>query len=226
MLENTLSSYTAQIEGLIEWIITRVSKYLTIETCEVTLTPFKLTDDEGLRQLLGQLVTAGKSSVSTLLESYGMDYDDELEKIKEDTVSEAINSAKMQLEVDRAVFLAATQMVDKFDQNNDYRTALTKAQQITEQIHETDMSVKRQVMNQLQVEDFPMYLMVSKMLEEYTQAGMSQQQMEQGTDPSQPGSQGQNQPGGSGGNKSPGTLTDAKGRDSSFKTPKQADGSK
>lgn len=179
MLENTLLTYTSQVEGLIEWVMTRVTKYLTMETCAVTLTPFKLTDDDNMRQILLNLQGQGKASTSTLLESYGIKYEDELNRIREDAVEEAVNQAKMQLEVDRGVFLAAKQMTDKFDQNNDYRTALSKAQQIAEQLHGSDMSTRRQVLNQFKIEDFALYLMVSKLLEEYNEADSKERQLQQ-----------------------------------------------
>lgn len=227
MLENTLLTYTSQIESLIEWIITRVSKYITLETCAVTLTPFKLTDDDNFRQVLGTLVSSGKASVSTLLESYGVEYEDELDKIREDAIAEGINHAKMQLEVDRGVFLAAKQMTDKFDQNNDYRTALTKAQQIAEELMPMDTVMRRQVLGQMRIEDFAMYLMVAKLLEEYNQQESAQRAQEQnmiGPDgqPVQQGVEGQEgpqpeQP------EQPGQPPKAQAQDSKFKNPPKSD---
>lgn len=199
MLENTLLTYTAQIEGLLEWVITRVTKYLSIETCDVTLTPFKLTDDDQMRQVLLALQGQGKVSTSTILESYGIKYEDELERIREDAVEEAVNQAKMQLEVDRGVFLAAKQMTDKFDQNNDYRTALGKAQQIAEQLYNADTTLQRQVLNQFKIEDFAMYLLVTKLLDEYAtqdtmaaggQVGPDGKPLDPNAQQGQPGQQG------------------------------------
>lgn len=166
MLENTLATYTGQMESLIEWIITKTTNYLKWENHPVSLVPFKLTDDEGLRQVLLNMYTNGKASASTLLESYGIDYNEELKKIREDTISEAVNQAKMSMEVDRAVFLATTKAMDKFDINNDYTIALGKAQQMAEELHTAGPDVCRQVLNQLKLEDYAMYLLVSKLLEE------------------------------------------------------------
>jgi hypothetical protein len=151
---------------LIEWIVERTTKYLKWETHPVTLTPFKLTDDEGLRQVLLQLYGQGKASVSTLLESYGINYEDELKKIREDTLQEAISQAQMGMEVDRGVFLATKKAEDKFDTNNDYRTALAKAQQLAEELHTMDPASCRQILNSLKIDDYATYLMASKLLEE------------------------------------------------------------
>ena len=179
MLDNTLQSYTGQINDLLEWIMRNITKYLGIETCPVTLLPFKLTDDDGVRNMLASLHANGKASTTSLYESYGMDYEDELVKIREDAVSDAVNQAKIQLEVERGVFLAASQMVDKFDESNDYRTALGKAQAVAEQLVNADMSVKRQVLGQMEIEDMPLYLMVSRLLEKYNEQGRAQAQAEQ-----------------------------------------------
>jgi len=195
MLENTLTTYTGQMERLIEWVMERTTKYLNWETHAVTLVPFKLTDDEGLRQMLLQLYSQGKASVSTLLESYGIDYEDELKKIREDTLQEAISQAQMGMEIDRGVFLATKKSMDKFDSTNDYRTALAKAQQMAEELHQTDPNTCRQVLNQLKIEDYAMYLMVSKLIDEISTQmnpevgpdGQPVQGQEAGQDPSQAG---------------------------------------
>ena len=195
MLENTLYSYTDQIESFIEWVMAKVTKYLTLETCKVELAPFKLTDDESLRQVLFQLVQQGGASLSDLYESYGMNYEDVLKKIREDAVAKAINDAKTQMEVDRGVFLASKQMADKFDANNDYRTALSKAQQYAEQLHAVDPATQRGVLNQLKIEDYSMYLLVSKLLTEY--AGQDSGQLGADGQPVQGGAPGQEaEPGG------------------------------
>ena len=56
--------------------------------------------------------------------------------------------------------------MDKFDIGNDYRTYLAKAQQMAEELHQTDPNTCRQVLNQLKIEDYAMYLMVSKLIDE------------------------------------------------------------
>ena len=190
MLENTMLTYTAQMNGLIEWIITRVTSYLSLENCGVSLTPFKLTDDDNLREVLLKLVEAGEASISTLLETYGIDYEDELKKKREDTVAKAINDTRTQLEVDRGVFLASKKMSDKLDQHNDYRSALAKAQAIAEQMVSMDPASRRQILNQYRVEDFAMYIMVGKLLEEIATQGAQQQVDAQGN-PAAPAEEGE-----------------------------------
>ena len=52
LLENTMLTYTDQIVTFVNWVMLHVSKYLGIETCNISMVPFKLTDDNSLRQML------------------------------------------------------------------------------------------------------------------------------------------------------------------------------
>lgn len=170
LLKNTLNVYTDQIEAFLEWFTTRVSKYLTLDTCDVTLAPFKLTDDENLRQVLLALAQQGRGSLSSLYESFGMELKDELEKQKEEAVSIAVNQVETQIEVERAQFLAARDIGEKFDKDGgDYKTALTKAQSIASELVSVDQGTQMAVLNSLKLSNYANYILVSKLLEEYTQ---------------------------------------------------------
>lgn len=178
MLENTLQTYTGQVNDLLDWVMDRVARYLGIEVCEVKLTPFKLTDDDNLREVLLKLSSEGKASASTLYESYGMDYDRELERIREDAVAEAVNQIKAQMEVERGQFMAAKEVAEKFDNNSEYKAALGKAQIIAAEIKAMDQGTQLQVMNQLQLEDYAMFLLVSRILDQASEADHAQAMQE------------------------------------------------
>jgi hypothetical protein len=193
LLENTMLCYTGQVEELISWIMSRVSKYLGIETCDVELTPFKLTDDPNLQQMLIQTASANNGSLSSLYESFGMKFTDELDKMREDAVARAVNEVKTKLEVDQSTYLAARETGDTFDRNNDYRTALAKAQQIAETIYSVDDGTKRAILNRLKLEDYAMYILVGKLLEEYEENQQKQMEMQAAGsgEPGKPGQPGQ-----------------------------------
>jgi hypothetical protein len=170
LLQNTMNTYTSQIEGLLNWVMTRVSKYLGIETCKVTLTPFKLTDDDALRQMLLQLHTTQECSPETLFEAFGMKYDDELKSQEKAAILKATSDVRTKFAVDQAVFVAGKEVVDRFDNNSDYRTVLAKGQAIAQELFSmTDEKQQMAVMGQLRVEDYSMYLMVSQLLSEYAE---------------------------------------------------------
>lgn len=202
LLENTMLCYTGQITDLISWIMSRVSKYLNLETCEVELAPFKLTDDQMLQQMLIGAVQQNNGSLTSLYESFGLKFSDELDKMREDAVARAVSEVKTKLEVDQSTYLAAKETGDNFDRNNDYKTALAKAQQIAETLYTADDGTKRAILNRLKLEDYAMYMLVAKLLEEYME-NQAQQAQQVGPDgkpiQGQPG-----QEGGEGGGNAPG----------------------
>ena len=179
MLENTLRSYVDQVEELINWIMSTTAKYLGVEIRPVTLSPFKLADDDSLRQVLLGLVSQGQASYSSLYESYGMDYEDELRRIREDASAAARNKVRTEVEVERSAFLASKDAADLIQKDDSYKNTLAQAQQVAEEISMSDESTKRQVLNQLKLSDYAMYLMVSKLLEEVNQANREQMHVEQ-----------------------------------------------
>jgi hypothetical protein len=196
LLENTMLCYTGQITELISWVMSRVSKYLGVESCEVDLTPFKLTDDPNLQQMLIQTVQTNNGSLSSLYESFGMKFSDELDNMREDAVARAVNEVKTKLQVDQSTYLAAKETGDTFDRSGDYKVALAKAQQIAEQLYTADDGTKRAILNRLKLEDYAMYMLVGKLLEEYAEEQATQVQ-QVGPDgkpiPGQPGQPGQAQ---------------------------------
>ena len=171
MLHNTLLSYTTQIEGLINWIMTKVSTYLSIEQCEVTLTPFRLADDDILKQNMVELLKTGNISLSTVMETFGLDYTKELERIKDDAVEKAQNQIKAKFEVDQATYMAAKKTGDRLDQNTDYQAMLVQAQQIAMSLGGPDAAASNQMLSELRIQNYPLYVMTMKLLEEQ-QAGM------------------------------------------------------
>ena len=174
LLSNTMLSYTMQINALLNWLMPRISKYLGIETCPVKLTPFRLTDDDGLRNMLLQLYPEGGVSPSTLYEAFGRDYPEELKSIEKDAIMKATSDVNIKFAVDQAQFTASKQIVDHFDNNSDYRNMLAKAQTTAQQLMQVgDPNMQRQIMGQLRLEDYPQYLMVNSLIAEYQEQTMA-----------------------------------------------------
>ncbi len=191
-----MSTYTGQLSGLINWIMLHVTKYLTLETCEVSLVPFKLTDDDNLRSMLMQMFLNEKGiSPTKLYEAMGMDYAEDLQQTKEDAISKAIADVESKFAVDRAVFLASKEIVDRLDKDNDYRTALAKAQQYAQQLYQADPTQQIMALNMLETTDFTMFLMVSRLLQEYQENPAVISQQEQDAEGGPPGAGGSSGPG-------------------------------
>lgn len=166
MLENTLYSYTTRMEDLINWTMGKITAYLKIETVEVSMIPFKLLDDDNYRNLLGTLAQAGKTSYTTLFEDMGLDFMKELEKMTEEQAAQASSEIRTQYEIEQAKFLAAKKAGEDFREDEEYQTALSKAEQTAQQLFSTDESTRRSFMLELRKEDYAQWLMVSKMIDE------------------------------------------------------------
>lgn len=195
MLENTMRSYTSQLQELINWIMGKVASYINIEICNVTMTPFKLTDDDNLKTILFQAAQNDQGSWSHFYETFGMSYDEILDKQKEDKVAKAENDLKIKFEIEQAEFLASKDIGKKMDDSGGYQNLLREAQQYVTQIVNAGPDVKMQVLMELKVENYPLYLMTTKLLDEYNNGMMPQdagQQEDQ--DPNQPSEENQGQP--------------------------------
>jgi hypothetical protein len=199
MLANTLESYTTQVEKLMDWIIRKVTTYLNITYAKVTLAPFRLADDDVLKaNLITMAQQPGGSDVSksTMMEMFGMDYKRELERKKEDAIAEAQAQVELEFEVDQAVFMAGKKTGDKLDRNTDYQAKLIQATDIANELSGPDAEMAQDVLSQLKLGDYTLYVLVKKMLQDRV---LDQQLL---TDPNamgedgQPGQPGGGQPGG------------------------------
>lgn len=193
MLTNTLEGYTSQIEKLMDWIIKKVTTYLNITYAKVTLSPFRLADDDVLKANLIQLSEAGQVSKSTLYETFGMDYKKELDRRREDAVAEAQSQVETEFEVDQALFLAAKRTGDKLDRNTDYQAKLIQATDIVTEIAGPDAEMAQDVLAQLKLQDYPMYILVKKMLQDRVldnQLLTNPGELDENGQPTQPGASG------------------------------------
>lgn len=178
MLTNTLQSYVGQIEGVIEWIVGKVTSYLGIETRKVTLEPFSLMDDDVFKTSMINLASSDKVSMTTFFETFGQDYSKELDRLKEEKVLVAKNSIETNFEVEQAQILAGKDIGNKIsDTGGDYKKILDEAQQYAEQLYTADEGTRRSTLHQLKMDSYPLYLMVAKLLEEYKHGSQHEQEI-------------------------------------------------
>ena len=176
MMEALLFNYTSRLGEFIEWAMTKVSAYLEIENVKVSLLPFKLMDDDNVKNLLNSLAAVGKASYTSLFEEMGMDFTEEQEKIKMEAVELARGQIETQYDIEQAQFLAGRKKTEDMNENEGYKTALGKAQEMAEQLMGADEGTRRSFMIHLKAEDYGQYLMVSKLIEEYEQQQQQQDQ--------------------------------------------------
>lgn len=176
LLENTMGNYVGQLKELINWVMEKIAQYLSIEITEVKLTPFKLTDNEALKAAMLDMWKAHLVSASTLLEAYGMDYNEELDKMGRDQVSVAEKEIEIKNLVDKAMFMKAKGLTsDKdssgYDDNRKEAYAIAK-KVLTMQTPEE----QRDMLMQIQHDDPTLYQTVMGILNDLPQPGSSEPQ--------------------------------------------------
>jgi hypothetical protein len=180
MMENLLTSYVSRIQDLINWITSRVAGYLSMEPVDVSMVPFKLLDDDNLKSLMLQLVQLGKASEKTLFEELGLDWNDEQDRIKEELVTRSRLQVESQYEADQAQFVAAKKAGEEMEGNEEYKNMLSKAQEVAESLYQADDGTRRSYLAELRIEDYSLYLMVSKLLDEAHSSEEHQQGVQAG----------------------------------------------
>lgn len=81
MLENGMTYQIENFEDIMNWSAETVSDYISLKAPEVGLKPFKSADDSQEKQGLMALFDRKLVSPQTMLSSYDLDWDDEMEKL-------------------------------------------------------------------------------------------------------------------------------------------------
>lgn len=179
MLKNTLDSYTGQILEFMEWITTKVSSYLGIPNSKLGLTPFQLTDDEALKGIIMALAQNGNVSMTTVYESIGRSYEEELERMENDAKIKARHDVRVQFAVEQSQYLEGLEINKSSEKDDSYMETLKQCQEMAGQLINADPESTRMVLNELKVTDYAKYLMVAKLVEEGRTAQTQQVSAEQ-----------------------------------------------
>lgn len=185
LLTNTLRSYVTQITEVLNWIMRKVCAYIGLEYVKTSLIPFKLSDDDSLRNLLVTLYTSGLSngraeiSQTTLYETMGLNFREELDKIRDDAVANATLQVETKYQVEEAQHIAAKDVEARLNRNTDYQTLLVQAQDISLQLMKEPPEVAQDALNQIKLSSYPLYVMVLKLIEDYQTNPVGQMQAEQ-----------------------------------------------
>jgi hypothetical protein len=178
MLKNTLDSYMGQIEEILDWITSKVSSYLNLVNSQIRLTPFQLTDDDTLKNMLAVLAQNGNVSLTTVYEAMGRSYEDELERMNQDAKRKARHDVRTKFEVEQSQYLEGLE-INKLNENDDsYMETLQQCQQMAGQLLASDPLTIREVLNQLQIMDYAKFLLVSRLLQEGSTSQMAQESNE------------------------------------------------
>lgn len=167
MLENTMHSYTSQVQKYIDWIMKSITSYLGVTSVKVPMTPFKLTDDSVLKQFMMNLLDSGEASMTTLYETFGMDYQDELKKIKQDRVAKAVSEIEANREIEVASFVKTKNVTSDNDDENGYGQAKEQAYDLAEQIANSPAHMRRGMLMQILRKDESTAHLVFSILPQY-----------------------------------------------------------
>ena len=185
LLENTLQHYTSRLDEVIEWIMTKVTTYLKIEPCAVSLTPVKLLDDDSFRQTIGELFSTNSVSKQTMFETLGLDVSEEAEKIIKEAGVNAAIQVRSQIEAEVAQFLASRKAYDEVSGTEEYQAAIKKALGYVQQLSSLNPQQQQQLLMQLKSEDFSMWLLTQKLLTEQQQPSEPEQPQDDQQQPQQ-----------------------------------------
>ncbi len=186
LLRNTMDNYVRQIQELIDWLFDRITAFLNIERVEVSMTPFQLTDDDLLKQLLPSLLQQNMVSKTTALAAVGLDYHEELEKKVKEAQSEAKFKIQAEQDIDRAKFNASreTQTSDREDAG--FAESKAKAYDTFLQIMSMDPASQQAILLQMEQQDKTMYELVMGLMEKFQAPADPAAEQEQGGQEVQP----------------------------------------
>lgn len=188
LLENTMNNYVGQLKELINWIMEKIAQYLSIEITETKLVPFKLTDNEALKASMLDMWKEKVISASTLLEAFGMDYDEELDKMGDDQIAMAEKQIEIDRKVDIAMFMKSKGMQSEKDSSG-YDDNRKEAYAIAQRVLKAQTpEQQRDILFKLQNTDPTLYQTVMKMLNDMPNPG-SNEEGEQGEQTQSAGAQ-------------------------------------
>lgn len=168
LLENTMNNYVGQIEDFIAWVMEKISQYLGLEIVPISLVPFKLTDNENLKQLMLEMWKAQLISTSTFLEASGIEYSEELEKMRKDAVAKVESDVQVEHELKIAKFMKSKDVNSENQDDNGFQQNQQQAYQIANKIlnQMTDPVEQRAALTQLQQSDPTLYNSVLEIIQQ------------------------------------------------------------
>lgn len=186
LLENTLERYVVQIKELLDWIVLKINAYFGISEVELDLIPFKLTDDEALRTQLAAMVQSEMAAPETYMEAFGMDYEEELEKIKKNAARRAAFEIEREHLIGLTRFAKAKDMVNKNEENEDYNKSMEEAANLANQIKFADDMTQREMLMQIRSTDPVLFTQVITYMQQMADTPTFATMQQQAADPNDP----------------------------------------
>jgi hypothetical protein len=211
MIENQLLNFSSELVDEAQWIADSCGKYLGWGTVKLGLEDPKLVDDVQQKMIFMQANAMSGGQLfapSTLATIFGRDISDEREQRKQDQIEEV----KFQAELATATSQVQNTLADRAraattagqPQQYDQQQIIGQADAIVQQLMQMDPGTRRSQVHSLESEDYVMYSVVVKRLEEAQKQQMVEMRQQQMGGPSGGG-------GGGGGGGAPGGSTGGAG---------------
>lgn len=176
IMENQLEPYIEQLTEFANWVIELINAKYSKSYCEIDLVPFRLADDIMNKQLLlqGQGQTVSKKTVQ---ESLNLDPDKERERL----IDDALQAAKDQKEIEEKMReeeqnAAASSKAEEMSATDgdipqyNQQKLIAKANEMAQQFLAIPYEQRKSYLSQLQNEDYVMWALVGKQLEQMRNA--------------------------------------------------------
>lgn len=164
LLKNSMENYVRQIQELIDWIFDIITGFLKVSRVNVSLSPFQLSDDDLLKQLLPSFIDKGVVSKTTALASVGIDYLKELDKKVKEAEAEAKAQVNIETATERARVHAHQENASDTNKDMVFEQVKARAYDIFLQLASLDPGSQQMALLQLEHEDKALYETVVAML--------------------------------------------------------------
>lgn len=176
IMENQLEPYIEQLTSFANWVIEVINSKYNKAYSEVDLVPFRLADDIMNKQMLLQSQGSAVSR-KTVQESLNLDPDKERKRL----ISEQVQSSQDQKEVEQSLReeeqnAAALAQAEEQSVNDgdipayNQQKLIAKANELAQQFLAVPYEQRKSYMSQLQNEDYVMWALVTKQLEQLREA--------------------------------------------------------
>lgn len=175
VLENQLLHQTGDLNDLLQWITDKFARLLGWPTVGTELAPFKFIDDVQQKTLLLQLQMSNPQdpwlSKRTMGEVFDVDPSEERKNKHQEAMDDARAAQKLQVEMTQLQNTLANQVqaqsaMGQGGMQYDQQQIIGQADQMVQQMLTMDPGTRRSQMHALEVEDYVMFSVVSKRMED------------------------------------------------------------
>lgn len=172
IMENQLRPFIEQLEDFSNWIISTINAKYNKAYCNIELIPFRLADDIMNKQLL--LQSQGNTvSKKTIQEALNLDPDKERVRMIDEQLQTAKDQRETETKMKEETENLAAQSQDEEQASNTGEIApynqqkmIAKATELAQQFMQVPYEQRKSYMSQLQNEDYIMWAIVGKQLEQ------------------------------------------------------------